>query len=103
MEKLTPKLRRLVTDNCTLYFFWCPGCSEQHHYNCDCKNGRPNWEYSGDHNSPTFHPSVRYLPPHSQCHFFVINGRIQYLNDCDHKLAGQTVDMVPYPSDEEFY
>ena len=28
-----------------------------------------------------------------RCHSFVRNGKIQYLNDCTHALAGKTVDM----------
>ena len=27
------------------------------------------------------------------CHSFVTDGRIQFLGDCTHKLAGQTVDL----------
>lgn len=29
------------------------------------------------------------------CHTFVTDGRIQFLNDCTHALAGQTVDLPP--------
>lgn len=28
-----------------------------------------------------------------RCHSFVTNGRIQFLPDCNHALAGQTVDL----------
>ena len=31
------------------------------------------------------------------CHTFVTDGRIQYLGDCTHALAGQTVDMIDWP------
>ena len=34
---------------------------------------------------------------HPRCHIFIRDGRIQYLNDCTHALAGQTVDMIPPP------
>jgi hypothetical protein len=27
------------------------------------------------------------------CHTFVTDGQIQYLGDCTHALAGQTVDL----------
>lgn len=33
------------------------------------------------------------------CHSFVTDGRIQFLGDCTHALAGQTVDLPPV--DEE--
>ena len=31
--------------------------------------------------------------PPEVCHSFVTDGRIQFLNDCTHALAGQTVDL----------
>jgi hypothetical protein len=34
------------------------------------------------------------------CHSFVTDGRIQFLSDCTHELAGQTVDL---PDDFEGY
>lgn len=32
--------------------------------------------------------------PKHVCHSFVTDGKIQFLSDCTHDLAGQTVDMV---------
>jgi hypothetical protein len=32
------------------------------------------------------------------CHSFVTDGRIQFLNDCTHPLAGQTVDIPEWPA-----
>jgi hypothetical protein len=32
------------------------------------------------------------------CHSFVTDGRIQYLGDCTHAMAGQTVDLPDIPS-----
>lgn len=34
------------------------------------------------------------------CHSFVTDGRIQFLNDCTHALAGQTVDLPDLTGDE---
>lgn len=34
------------------------------------------------------------------CHTFVTDGRIQFLGDCTHALAGQTVDLPPWPRAE---
>jgi len=31
------------------------------------------------------------------CHSFVTDGRIQFLGDCSHHLAGQTVDLPAWP------
>jgi hypothetical protein len=78
------------------------------------------WTWNGSVDKPTFHPSVlvrgvqtvrdesgrwtgewvrdaagQALP--RVCHSFVTDGRIQYLSDCTHELAGQTVEMVPWP------
>jgi len=30
-----------------------------------------------------------------RCHSFVTDGRIQFLSDCTHEMAGQTVDLPP--------
>lgn len=35
------------------------------------------------------------------CHSFVTDGRIQFLGDCTHALAGQTVDLPTWPKREE--
>ena len=35
----------------------------------------------------------------SVCHSFVTDGLIQFLGDCTHALAGQTVDMPPWPGE----
>lgn len=32
-----------------------------------------------------------------RCHSYVTEGRIQFLSDCTHALAGQTVDLPPFP------
>jgi hypothetical protein len=95
-----------TTDGKTM--FWCPGC-EQHHWVND------TWSITGTPDAPTFSPSVlvsyrhpkgysnanpapvgydgEYVEDHL-CHSFVTDGRIQFLNDCAHALAGQTVNMV---------
>jgi hypothetical protein len=49
------------------------------------------WAFDGNEDAPTFSPSVN-LP--GVCHSFVRAGRIEFLPDCAHALAGQTVDMV---------
>lgn len=33
------------------------------------------------------------------CHSFVRAGRIEFLGDCTHALAGQTVPLPPWPED----
>lgn len=83
------------------YCFGCPGCGGDHYLVV-----RPNkadngasWEFNGNLEKPTFSPSVlsRVQRPDSSktmiCHSFIRGGQIQFLNDCTHELAGQTVDI----------
>lgn len=118
---LSPKLRGLGGGVLT---FWCPGCNERHAISCEApgKNGA-RWSYNGNPDKPTFSPSVlvrsghyvdgdkascwcTYNAEHPDepdkfhcviCHSFVKDGRIQFLSDCTHPLAGQTVDLPDFP------
>lgn len=44
---------------------------------------------------PTFYPSLLLLvtDPAKRCHSFVTDGKIQFLPDCGHALAGQTLEL----------
>lgn len=70
------------------YAIYCPGCKCYHAF-----DGR--WAFNGDFEKPTFSPSmlVNQHRPESRCHSFVTNGRIQFLSDSHHELAGQTVEL----------
>ncbi len=90
--------------------FWCPGCEEGHAIG-------PEWTWNGSTTAPTFRPSVKVtgvqwamgqafrknthaqVPAGEQtiCHSFVTDGRIEFLGDCTHELAGQTVDLPTWP------
>ena len=86
--------------------FECPGCGECHQVPVKPGDG-VRWEWNGSLDKPTFSPSllVRGGPLQDEhglaipgarsrcCHSFVRDGQIQFLNDCTHKLAGQTVDL----------
>jgi len=58
------------------------------------------WEFNGDVDKPTFSPSI--LVRHHEwtvekvCHSFVRDGKIEFLNDCTHELAGKTVPMEDF-------
>lgn len=95
------KLEKLpVLGDGQIYGFHCPGCGDFHRITVksEVANG---WDFNGDLNSPTFSPSIlqrtewtnRPDRPSVVCHSFVRNGRIEFLGDCTHKLAGQTVEM----------
>lgn len=78
-----------------LLLFYCPGCKSHHHV----KVADGWWTFDGNEAAPTIRPSVlvnsgRACPTIPQCHSFVTAGQIQYLADCTHDLAGQTVSMV---------
>lgn len=97
--------------------FWCPGCDQAHQVVVETPEG---WGFNGNLELPTFTPSVHVLmtkwagtfeqygkwtlPTHPNvepgskaiCHSFVTDGRIQFLGDSTHTLAGQTVDLPPW-------
>lgn len=60
-------------------------------------SGRPGWTWNGDFDKPTVHPSIlvttKYPDRTDVCHSFITNGRIQFLTDSTHALAGQTVEL----------
>ena len=90
------------------WLFECPGCGCAHFAN-------DKWSFNGDHIKPTFRPSIlvtgRQSPtdeqvkrimagedlsselPHTRCHSFITDGKIQFLDDCSHELRGQTVEL----------
>lgn len=82
-------------------WFDCPGC-KLHHCITIGPGAGPRWDWDGIFERPTFTPSVlvRYNWGPEQkavvCHSFITRGQIQFLGDCTHELAGQTVDLPPY-------
>lgn len=81
-------------------WLWCPGCEEAHRIQVVGTDGSmpegPCWEWDGNELSPTFNPSLLCTGA-KRCHSFIRSGQWQFLEDCDHALAGQTVAMVPLP------
>lgn len=85
--------------------FWCPGCDGAHQVQVGEGPG-PRWGFDGNYERPTLTPSVnvtyngsdagRYGAPPAVCHSFVRDGQIQFLSDCTHALAGQTVSLKPF-------
>ncbi|MFJ7811061.1 DUF6527 family protein [Pseudomonas asiatica] len=77
-------------------WFFCKGCDQPHSLNVGSGPG-PRWGYNENPEAPTFTPSVlvrwNEWEEAKVCHSFVTDGRIQYLADCTHALAGQTVDL----------
>ena len=94
--------------------FKCPGCGDTHVIRV---SGPKAWGFNGSVERPTFTPSLLVRTGHFvtpgecwcnydkahpddasgfacyRCHSFITDGRIQFLGDCTHALAGQTVDL----------
>lgn len=62
------------------------------------RKGTPNWSWNGDVDKPTIKPSILTRGGNEDhpivCHSFVNDGKIQFLSDSTHELAGQTVDLL---------
>jgi hypothetical protein len=126
MGALSAKLRSVEGG---MVAFWCPGCDGSHALGVGTGDG-PRWGYNGNPDAPTFTPSVHVKTGHyvgngqpggcwcdyeerlgrpkpdgtlcacTVCHSFVTDGCIQFLGDCTHELAGQTVDLPDWPQGE---
>jgi hypothetical protein len=89
-----PKLHKYAEG---LYCFHCPGCKYDHPFHVAPEKSwsGAQWEWNGDMEKPTFKPSLLVFKdvPSRRCHSFVTDGRIQFLSDCWHKMAGMTVEI----------
>jgi hypothetical protein len=89
------------SENTGSILFECPGCGCLHAVSVDKPNGMGAiWSWNGSYDKPTFTPSIlvtaNYTDPKRMddiCHSYVTEGRIQFLSDSTHNLAGQTVDL----------
>lgn len=91
--------------------FYCLGCKSAHSITV----GAPGaWTWDGELVHPTINPSVKVIPHKTLinpdlegealtapenitntplCHSFIRNGFIEYLGDCTHRLAGETIEL----------
>lgn len=130
---MTTKLPHAIRKTTTGFIWWCPGCKVTHSINVGGTTG-PQWTWNNDADRPTFRPSVDAKGirqdmsadeeaaydrdcktlSHDQllahpvygihCHTFITDGQIQFLGDCTHNLANQTVDLPEWPyTPEEFH
>lgn len=102
--------------------FRCPGCEHLHAVRIVPDGNKPCWGFNGNYERSTFTPSVLVTSGHhvpgygrgpgpycqfgcddpedgnpgccSICHSFVRDGQIQFLGDCTHHLANQTVALA---------
>jgi len=77
------------------YYFDCPGCKCSHGvWTTESNDRNAVWRWNNDVNKPTVSPSLRVSFGNGKiCHSFIKDGKIQFLNDCTHHLAGQTVEL----------
>ena len=81
--------------------FTCPGCGMYHAPRIAPFQGGPVWGFNGDYVRPTLTPSLLVTWTWGEqrerrvCHSFITDGQIQFLSDCTHPLAGQTVPLPP--------
>lgn len=125
MKLLSPILADIPSGG--MVQFWCPGCQERHNVIVtQVTPGKPLWGYNNNPDAPTFTPSILvrgtkftekgqaeydawvaakypiqgktdFDRMDTVCHSFVTNGQIQFLGDCTHALANQTVPLPPMP------
>jgi hypothetical protein len=125
MAQISPKLRVAQRGRVA---FWCPACNGPHVIRAaefGAAPPGPIWAYNDDPHKPTFSPSVKVTGIQDltedeyarivagekvetrprDCHRCLTLGIIQYLGDCTHAMAGQTVEMPDWPAsapDEDF-
>lgn len=71
------------------------------------RRGTGNWTWNGDTERPTLKPSISTITTmrvygeikEVRCHTFVNDGKVQFLGDCTHELAGTTVDLLDIEDD----
>lgn len=119
MGQVSAKLRRVEGG----YIYWCQGCEEIHTVKTDGPGAI--WGFDGNVDAPTFTPSVlvtsgHYVSFHKpgsdcwctynakrperpspfkcrRCHTFIRGGMVQFLSDCTHAFAGQTLPLPDLP------
>ena len=86
------KVRIATFDGQRFRMIFCPGCGCSHRMD-------DTWGFNDNFQSPTFTPSLLVRSADQDtgerliCHSFITNGKIQFLTDSTHKLAGQEVDL----------
>lgn len=75
--------------------WFCPACGCGHGVNLDPGREAPLWTLTGTLEKPTIRASIL-VRSDKHCHVYITDGMIQYLSDCSHAMAGQTVPMEDY-------
>lgn len=121
MSALSKIFREAESDRLS---FWCPGCKTSHtirhgpdgwgwNGSVEKPTFTPSVLFRSGHYAPGFSSNdncwCKYNAEQEakgecpakfkcqQCHTYITDGRIQFLSDCTHELAGQTVDLPEFP------
>ena len=110
--QISAKLRKVicsVPDQGFGLAYWCQGC-ESAHIVWTKRPTRPCWTWDGNKEKPTFTPSVLVTMtsddpeiPSERCHTFIRAGMVEFLTDCTHKYAGQTLPLPDWPYEDGTY
>lgn len=84
------KTKTFTDGNGLLYVAYaCPGCKYNHHVPAE------RWHWNGSIDFPTLSPSVKHFVPacgnsleETICHYFIVDGKINFCDDCKHSLRG---------------
>jgi hypothetical protein len=105
------KISPILSQAGDLLIWKCPGCKSSHGVRIRAlsrpgEDDGPGWGWNNDAERPTFTPSVLVTydgrdagvdgAPPAICHSFIVDGQMQFLADCTHGLAGQTVPIPPW-------
>lgn len=80
----------------TMHMFWDVALKRPNAFYISDERG---WSWNGDFEKPTVNPSILLTTGSERDHLFIRDGKIQYLSDCTHSLAGKTVEMVDFHED----
>lgn len=104
MGQVSKKLRSVAGGRLA---YWCQGCDGSHHVRVRGDEPGPRWTWDGDIDAPTFSPSVLVTyngtdagdddAPPERCHTFIRGGMVEFLADCTHALAAQTLPLPDWP------
>jgi hypothetical protein len=122
MGQVSAKLRAVAGGKLS---YWCQGCDETHavtvegpgawgfdgnlerptftpsvlirsgHFMPEHKSGEPCWCTYNARRAKEGKPPVKVAC--QQCHTFITGGIVQFLGDCSHALAGQTLPLPDLP------
>lgn len=95
----------------TALMFCCPGCAEMssntglHMVAVNSPQKSPSWDWDRNLDAPTLSPSILTTTYRGEgesrvdlvCHSFLKAGVFEFLGDCTHSLANQTVPMLDLP------